>query len=246
MHVDVNRAGQVWFELEPGLEAKTFTDADYNALGYYAGKVAVERIPVFNGLPENMSKTELKYLCVPFGVSAGIPMIHVVGVTPEASTVEQAFGGLKPQEIIHVGKKELQWTYERLNTAKTDDLEYVAIGCPHCCLQELRDVVELLGRWKVHPNVILFVATSTIKYDVAKRMGLIQAIEDCGGVVVKGMCPGASIFGRYGQDLGVSAVATNSSKNAHYIGAHSGGYVKTHFGSLEKCIEAAIAGKWEN
>jgi predicted aconitase len=77
-------------------------------------------------------------------------------------------------------------------------------------------------------------------------MGLVKVIEECGGVVVKGMCPGASIFGRYGKDLGVSTVATNSSKNAHYIGAHSGGHVKTQFGSLEMCIEAAIMGKWGN
>ena len=173
-------------------------------------------------------------------------MIHVVGVTPEASTLKEAFGGLKPKETIHVGKKELQWSYERLNTATTGDLDYVAIGCPHCSLEEFRHIAALLRGRKVHSKIILFVAISTIKYDLAKRMGLVKVIEDCGGVVVKGMCPGASIFGRFGKDLGVSAVATNSSKNAHYIGAHSGGYVKTRFGSLERCIEAAIAGKWEN
>jgi predicted aconitase len=173
-------------------------------------------------------------------------MIHIVGVTPEASTVKGAFGGFKPEEKIRVGKTELRWAYERLNTATRDDLDYIAIGCPHCSLEELRQIAALLRGRKVHSKVILFVATSTIKYDLAKRMGLVKVIEDCGGVVVKGMCPGASIFGRYGKDLGVSAVATNSSKNAHYMGAHSGGHTKTKFGSLEMCIEAAILGKWRS
>jgi predicted aconitase len=123
-------------------------------------------------------------------------------------------------------------------------MEYIALGCPHCSIRELREITQLLRGRKVNHNVILFVATSTIKYELAKRMGLVKEIEDAGGVVVKGMCPGASIFGRYGQELEVTTVATNSSKNAHYIGAHSGGYVKTLFGSKEQCIEAAIAGKW--
>jgi predicted aconitase len=244
MHETENRRGQVLFELDKELDSRLFTDADLNALGYYGGYIAAERIPVFSGLHVTMTETDLKYLCVPLAVTAGIPMIHVVGVTPEASTVEEAFGGLKPQESIRVGKRELQWSYERLNTAKTDELQYVALGCPHCSLREIRHIAKLLRGRKVHSNVILFVAISTIKFDLAERMGLVQAIEDCGGVVVKGMCPGSSIFGRFGKELGVNTVATNSSKNAHYMGAQSGGHVKTHFGNLEQCIESAITGKW--
>jgi predicted aconitase len=244
MHLDENRKGQMLFELDESLDPSEFTDADLNALGYYAGRVAVERIPVFKGLPEQMSPIDLKYLCVPLAVSAGIPMIHVVGVTPEARTVDEACGGKKPLETIRVGKKQVESSYERLNTAKTSDVEYIALGCPHCSLDELRKIVTLLRGRKVHPDVVLFVATSTIKYDLASRMGIVKEIEDLGGVVVKGMCPGSSIFGRYGRELKVKAVATNSSKNAHYIGAHSGGYVKTLFGSVDECIEAAVCGKW--
>jgi len=244
MHLDEGRRGQVLFELNGDLDSRQFTDADYNALGYYAGHIAAERIPVLNGLHPEMTETDLKYLCVPFAVSAGISMIHIVGVTPEAPTVKEAFGGKEPKEKIFIGKKELQWSYERLNTATTDEVEYIAIGCPHCSLEELRRVAQLLQGRKVHSACVLFIATSTIKYHLAKQMGIVQAIEKCGGVVVRGMCPGASIFGRYGKELAIGTVATNSSKNAHYIGAHSGGHVKTLFGSLSQCIEAAIEGKW--
>jgi phosphomecalonate degydratase large subunit len=244
MHHDENRKGQVLFELDSSLDPRSFSDADYNALGYFGGRMAVERIPVFNGLSPRMSETDLKYLCVPLAVTAGIPMIHVAGVTPEAPTLEAAFGGEKPEEVFHVSKKELASSYDRLNTATSDDIDYVALGCPHCSIRELRKIADLLKGNKVHTNVVLFIATSTVKYALAERMGWVKEIESSGAVVVKGMCPGASIFGRFGKELGVKNVATNSSKNAHYIGAHSGGSVKTHFGSSQQCIESAIAGKW--
>lgn len=244
MHLDEGRRGEVLFELNSDLDSRQFTDADFNALGYFAGHLAAERIPVLNGLHRGMSETDLKYLCVPFAVSAGIPMVHIVGVTPEAPTIEEAFGGERPKERISVGQKELQWSYDRLNTATTDEVEYVAIGCPHCSLEELRRAAQLLNGQKIHSRVVLLIAASTIKYELAKRMGIVQKIENCGGVVVRGMCPGASIFGRYGKELGIRTVATNSSKNAHYMGAHSGGYVKTHFGTLDQCIESAVAGRW--
>ena len=67
------------FELDESLDPREFTDADLNALGYFAGRVAVERVPVFKGLPEQMSPIDLKYLCVPLAVSAGIltPSQHI-------------------------------------------------------------------------------------------------------------------------------------------------------------------------
>lgn len=244
LHLEENRKGQIVFELNKEIDPIALTDSDLNALSYFAGSVAVEKIPIFNGLNRPISETDLKYICVPLAVTAGISMIHIVGVTPEAPTLEAALGGNKPENVVLVGKKELRSSYDRLNTAMTDDLEYMAIGCPHCPISELQEIVRLLKRRKVHPNVVLFVATSTVKYDLAVRMGIVNEIEKTGAVVVKGMCPGASIFGRYGKELNVRYVASNSSKNVHYMGAHSGGFVKTHFGSLETCIESAIAGKW--
>jgi predicted aconitase len=246
LHLTENRYGQVLIDIDRELTREKLDDADFNAIGYYVGRVAVDRIPVFRGLPRDMDETDCKYLCVPLAVSAGIGMLHVEGVTPEADSLEKAFGGRKPQECIVVGKKELQSSYERLNTAKGDTIDYVAIGCPHCSLKELSEIAALLEGKTVNPNVVLLIATSTIKYKLASQMGIVETIESSGAVVVSGMCPGSTIFGRYGKELGVHAVATNSAKNAHYIGAHSGGCVGTHFGSMKQCIEAALSGRWRS
>lgn len=246
LHLSENRYGEVLVDIDPELTRDGLSDADYNAISYYAGRVVVDKIPVFKGLPTDMDETACKYLCVPLAVSAGIGMLHVEGVTPEATTLAEAFGGKKPKEQVTIGKKELQSSYERLNTARGEDVDYVALGCPHCSLNELREIAIMLHGKKVHPDVVLLVAASTIKYDLARRMGIVEAIEGSGGVVVSGMCPGSSIFGRYGRELGVRTVATNSAKNAHYIGAHSGGFVRTHFGSMRRCIESALSGRWRS
>jgi predicted aconitase len=246
LHLKENRYGQVLIEIDRELTGEKLNDADYNAIGYYVGRVAVDRIPVFRGLPRDMDETDCKYLCVPLAVSAGIGLIHVEGVTPEADSLEMAFGGRKPKDRFVIGKKELKSSYERLNTAKGEKMDYVALGCPHCSLNELREIAALLEGKTVNPNVVLLVATSTIKYKLGQQMGIVETIESSGGVVVSGMCPGSTIFGRYGKELGVRTVATNSAKNAHYIGAHSGGCVGTHFGSMRQCIEAALTGRWRS
>jgi predicted aconitase len=246
LHLSENRYGEVLVDIDPELTRQGLSDADYNAIGYYAGRVVVDKIPVFKGLPTDMDETDCKYLCVPLAVSAGIGMIHVEGVTPEATTLSEAFGGRKPKAEVAIGKKEVQSSYERLNTARGQDVDYIALGCPHCSLNELREIAVMLDGKRVHPDVVLFVATSAIKYDLARRMGIVEAIEGSGAVVVSGMCPGSSIFGRYGKELGVRTVATNSAKNAHYIGAHSGGCVQTHFGCARRCIEAAVSGRWRS
>jgi predicted aconitase len=108
----------------------------------------------------------------------------------------------------------------------------------------LEGIARLLDGRTVSSNVILFIAVSMTKYDLAVQMGIVKRIEDSGAVVVRGMCPGASIFGRYGRELGIKSVATNSAKNAHYMGAHSGGFVKTYFGSTSRCVDSAVSGKW--
>jgi predicted aconitase len=245
MHLTENRAAQVVVEFSDDVNTNGLTDADLNAIGYYAGKICVDRIPLFRGLPDTLTHTELKYLCVPLAVSAGIPMIHVLGVTPEAQTMEQALQGKNPLDSITITRKEILSIYDFLNTATSENIDYIAIGCPHCSLKELYDISRLLDNKRVSPNVIFFISVSKIKYRLAEEMGIIKWIEDSGAVVVSGMCPGASIFGRYGRQLGVKTVATNSAKNAHYINAHSGGAVKTFFGSTRQCIASAISGKWE-
>ena len=97
-----HRYGLVLVKLE-GLDTGNFTKADYGAVGYYIGKAAGLKNVVVEGVSANVSFDELKFLMSPQPVSGAVTMCHVVGVTPEAPTMEEALGKAKE---IHRKRKE--------------------------------------------------------------------------------------------------------------------------------------------
>jgi predicted aconitase len=245
MHILENRSGQFLVEIGEDLDPTKFTYADYNALAYYVGEEARELIPIYSGLPKNMSIAQIKYVCAPLGVSAGLPMCHIVGVTPEAPTVEAALMGGKPEMKMRFGKSDLAKAYSRLTTANTDGVDAVTLGCPHATLQEIKECALMLSGRKISANVIFWLATVETVRILAERMGFVKAIEEAGGHVVTNMCSHAYIYcrGAYARKYGIRNVATNSAKAAHYINSIS--VAKTWFGSMKKCVDAAVSGRWE-
>jgi len=243
MHLSENRYARALVKLKDSLDPATFTYADYNALSYYVGGVVVNRIPVYAGLPENMSTTQLKYLCAPLGVSAGIPMMHAAGITPEAPDVETALGARQPEMVVEVGKEEISTTYEQLTSAREERINYVFLGCPHASVPEIQEIAGLLYGKKIHPDVTLIVGTSSPLHLLTREMGLVDIIEGSGGMVISGMCSAGAFLRRNvpkGYKVGVAA--TNAAKAAHYLKV---GGVQVWFGNLRNCIDAAIKGKWE-
>ncbi len=233
-----NRYGQVLFKLED-LDVEKLTEADYGAIGYYIGGVAETKNVVVDGIPDTVSFDYLKFLMSPQPVSGAVAMCHVVGVTPEAPTVEEALGHRKPQETIKIGKKELREGWESLHTAKTDEVEVVFFGCPHLSIAEIGKVARLLEGRKIADSVRLFVATAEQIYTLAKRIGYVDIIESAGGVIVSGPC----IQGLPYPQLKVPAAtaATNSARAASYQARRG---INIQYGSFETCINAAITGKW--
>jgi predicted aconitase len=167
-------------------------------------------------------------------------MCHIVGVTPEAPTVEEALGHKKPEMTLKIGKKELREGWESLHTADKDEVEVVSFGCPQLGINEIGKIARLLEGKKVADRVKFVVSTVEQIYILAKRMGFIKMIENAGGIVVNGIC----VMGFPYAQLEKPAItgATNSAKAASYQ-ARSG--IKIQYGSFEDCINAAIKGKWE-
>jgi predicted aconitase len=90
-HLTENRYGSFLVNVETPMRDMT----DYGTLGYFAGKIAGQDTPVFVGLPNNPTLEDLKALSAALAASGAVSMFHAVGVTPEAPTVEAAFGGLQ-------------------------------------------------------------------------------------------------------------------------------------------------------
>lgn len=237
-HLDGNRAGQVEVKVETELK-DVF---DYGVLGYYVGKQCQELVPVFTGISAGASLDELKMLSAALASSGSVSLFHIVGVTPEARTIEAAFRGSPKKNYLHFGKKERKDTVEQLNKAQGNAVDLVVIGCPHASINEIRFVAELLRGKTINPDVDLWITTALSNRELAARAGYLEIIEKAGGTLVCDTCP---ILGPTAAMVGIKgyrSIATNSAKLAHYIPGQWN--IGSFYGSLEKCVNAAIVGNW--
>lgn len=118
-------------------------------------------------------------------------------------------------------------------------MDYVAIGCPHCSLNQIKEVAVLLNGRKINRETTLWVHTNVAIKALAKQLGYVRSIEEAGGVVTQDLC---TILGNP-ESLGFKTLATNSPKMAFYAPGSNG--FSVWYGSAEQCIEAAIQGIWK-
>ena len=181
----------------------------------------------------------LKHFGAAASSSGGVELFHLVGVTPEANTLEQATGGRKLKEVRRFGERERRETFERINsTAHDKKVDYVMLGCPHYTIEQIWEASVLLEGRKVHANSALWIFTPRAIKALADRNGYTKIIEDAGGVLMTDSCSAMS----RATPPGTKVVALDSAKQAHYLPAILG--VQAWFGTTEQCVEAACTGQW--
>jgi predicted aconitase len=244
MAIKENRYARALVKID-NLDFENFTNADYGSLGYYIGGKTGSKNVVIDGMPGKLSLEQFRYLASPMPVSGATNICHVVGVTPEAGTLDEALGGGKPEMVITAGKDQIQEAVAKLTTADSDKVDMVKFGCPHCSIIELKNIASLLAGKKVHSSVRLFIATAYQTYVLAEAMGYVDVIKQAGGVFTNTCLGSQDPFNLLGPGLGVKTVATNSARSAHYSARTSGGKVKLLYGSMKQCIDAAVTGRWK-
>jgi predicted aconitase len=216
------------------LDVGNFTHADFGALGYYIGKVAGTRNVVFDGLPPTMTVEQCKYLTSPLTVDGACTMCHVVGVTPEAPTLEVALGGKKPKEVVGVTKKDIQEVRGMFNKVSPTEVKLAVFGCPHLTIRELRELASLLDGKRLKEGAQLVVGTSNMTYGLAIEAGYADVFEKVGAIVtnccVSGQNPLVHISG-------VNAVATNSARGARFFQTQTAGRCRTYYGDMKDCVD---------
>ena len=238
-HLDHNRYGDLKIVVNTKLKGIT----DYGTLGYFAGKFAEEKVPVFVGLPQSASLDELKMLGAATATAGSATLFHAVGVTPEASTEEVACGGRKigDSQTFEFGEKELHETEALISKATSSEVNLVLIGCPHASIDEIREVAQLLSGKRIKSGVELWVMTSHIVKAYAEKMGYVETIEASGAKIICEVCPSTLPRGLL-KEKGLNTAATSSAKMVYYtFGVQD---VPSHYGSVSRCIEAAISGIW--
>jgi len=212
---------------------------DWGMLGYFVGDVVQERIPVLQGDFQRPDIVRLKHFGAAASSSGGVEMYHIVGVTPEAETLEMAFGPRQPVETFAYSTAERRRIYDRLNANASDpNVDYVMLGCPHAALEQLQEAARLLDGKKVSANCQLWIFTSRAVKSQASETGIIRTLSDAGAVLLTDTCSA------FAQALppGTKVAALDSAKQAHYLPAILG--VQAWFGSTADCINAALTGRW--
>jgi predicted aconitase len=234
-HLPENRFGSDLVDVTVPVES----NRDWGLLGYWIGEQVQEGVPVLDGIATTPDLVRLKHFGAAAASSGGVEMYHVPGVTAEARTVEEAFGGRRPAAGLRYGEQERRAAYEHLNSVGADtDVDLVMIGCPHATLGQIRDVVRMLEGRRVHPESALWVFTPRALRQVAEQNGYARALEDAGALLMSDTCPAIGQF----LPSGTRVIATDSAKQGHYLPAIM--KVQGWFGTLAECVDAAVTGTW--
>ena len=239
-HLDEHRHGEVIVRPGKGVRLSEFNDADWDAYSLAASRLCKEKRPVFLGIPTDIGITALKHLLAVVAVESGLALMHIVGMTPEAPTLDAALSGKKPLGDFIVNRKEIDEAYELANTAKGEEIDFIFLGCPHVTLGEFRNLAEILDGKKINKDVKLVVSTTRLLLQQAEDMGYAAVIREAGGVIAKDMCiafAGTNVKG---------TIATNSIKAVFFYAGYCASEPNgVKFGSIKECALSALTGKWK-
>lgn len=237
--LDENRYGELLVRFS-GLDFDKLSPVQLGAIGYHLGAVAGSRNIVLDGVRRGMNLDHLKYLMAPLAVTGAVGLCHIVGMTPEAATLEEALGGKPPAETVTVGMNEIKASISQYDQPG-GEVDMAIFGCPHCMISEVKILAELLSGRKLGANKRLWIGFPHQQYKLAQLMGYVEPVETAGGVFASScmaLIPNAPI------PEGVKVVATNSFKAAHYISRLNKGGVKVVVGDMDRCAAAVTGEPW--
>ncbi len=229
LHVPENRRGNILVDVR----MEKMTPEDYRIFGYFLGKRAGTRIPVITGLGKTALVEDYIAMGAAAAASGGVALYHIAGVTPEAQTAEQAFGGKTPEETFNFSEEERDLTKGEMCTAAGGDVEAVMVGCPHYSITDIKRVAELLDGKRVKDGVHFWIYTYKSVELLAERMGYKSIIEAAGATITSDTCMMISPTELWQ----FRTIMTDSGKFAYY--APSQVQSDVIFGSVQECVGAA-------
>jgi hypothetical protein len=218
--------------LSPRLRA---SDVFYPALGAWLGRSVGSEVAAIEGLQGCTTEDRLKALGAAAASSGAVALFHVLGVTPEAATLKDAFGDAAPRATLRPSPADLVAARDGLSTADGSRIDAVAIGSPHLSLAECEALERALaGRTLRTP---FYACTGRHVVKALEASGARQKLEALGVTLVADTCVVVTPILKTPS----GALMTNSGKFAHYAPGSTGH--DTIFGSLEDCVESAVAGR---
>jgi predicted aconitase len=235
LHLDEPRRGRVLFRLTGFGASIEPTDSLFVAIGLIIGSRSGDRVPVVDGLPAPRSEDQLKALGAAAASSGAVGLFHAVGITPEAPTLADAFGGGAADETIDVSPADIARTLARLSTVPDGSpITAVCLGTPHFSREEWDRLIPLV-RALGSARVPIYVNTGRATLQALERERALDGLDAL--VAVTDTCTYLTpILERLD-----GTVMTNSGKWAHYAPGNLG--VQVAFGELEDCLASAAEGR---
>jgi predicted aconitase len=236
-HLDEQRRGSAVVEVRD----QPRENSDWGALGCLVGRKVNDywQVPVLDGVTARPTPDQLKQLGASLASYGSLAMFHLVGVTPEARTLEQAFAGLAPGERMVVEPGDLRRAYESFVPEKSA-ADVVVFSAPQLSVWELRDLAARLDGKRVHPNTALLATTNYQNRAAAERLGYAEAISAAGGRLLAGSCFYLLTPRELAERYGWRTIVTDSAKLANIIAGY--GYNPV-FRPTDVCVEAAVSGE---
>lgn len=236
LHIGENRRARILVEVESLPEEWAEAGLACVAVGHAIGRRGGDRVQAITGLPDSTSEDDLKALGAVAASAGAVALFHAVGLTPEAPTIDAAFQGQAPEEVVRLTAADLRETVRKLSTVPDGTpLTAVSLGTPHFSLTEFERLMPLIDG--ARPVIDVYVNTHRAVFEELQRRGWEERLRAAGVTLVIDTCTYVTAVMR---DLS-GAVMTNSGKWAYYAPGNIG--VEVAFGSLADCVASARAGK---
>ena len=240
LHLTENRGGQLLLRLAGVPAALQQDDQFFAVLGHLVGTLADEHIPVIDGIVVSPAEDQLKAFAAAAASSGRVALFHMVGVTPEAPTLEAAChgaAGVTACATIDITVDDLRAARRELTTADGRELDMVILGSPHFSLAEFGLLAPLVAGQRAHPRVKFLITSSRLMKERAHETGVLEPILSFGAQITLDTCILASPM----LPPEIKTLMTNSAKYAYY--APSLLNTRVTFGSLADCVRSAIEGR---
>lgn len=237
-HLDERRRGTFIVELDAELDDL----ADWGAVGKIVGEADQDyfAVPVFTGVKKVPDSDSLKHLGASLASYGSMGMFHMVGVTPEAHTLEMAMGGREPIRRMRISSSDIQAVYDAFPVGD-GSASVVVFSGPQLSLFELERLVELFDGRRHHADTAVFATTSPAILAEARRLGIAQKLEASGVGLLQGVC--FYLLERLSdirRERGWDNFVSNSAKIVNTITAHR---FHTILRRTEECVEIALRGR---
>jgi predicted aconitase len=235
-HLDERRRGTARYVLE----TRPQDWADWGAAGGIIGRNmgSYWEVPVIDGVDGTPTSDEMKHFGAAMASFGSTPLFHMVGVTPEAPSLETVFDSAPP-DPIPITRADIDAFYDSYGVSD-DQLDVVVFAAPQLSLFELQRLGHLLDGRKVNDAITLIAATAPEIKNAADRMGITAKIEDAGGILLEGVCFYQMYAREMGEANGWKRLMSNSAKIVNILGGY--GYEPV-LSTMERCVDSAVAGR---